>query len=287
MNCFRAVIAVGGVGSRMLPWAYSGEKCMVPVIDPRGPKPVLRPVIDFIVEDCIMAGITDITFIIGEGAHAIKKQYHGNEPVDRYFLSRGKADLLHSLKNVHQRVSFRFIEQAYGGQYGTTVPLHLARSVVDQPGQTLYILGDQIFYNPPGTSEAAHFLERIAAAGTTTGMLALDVPADKIDHYGIFTVDADGHLEQLVEKPAVGSTASTLANVGICVVDRHILPFIDENMQTAPNAAAEHYFTDVISAYRAQGNKVAIVPAIGAYLDCGTPENWLAANNFLAGMSHT
>jgi UTP--glucose-1-phosphate uridylyltransferase len=286
MDCKRAVIAVGGVGSRMLPWAYSGEKCMVPLIDTRGSKPVLRPVIDFIVEDCIRAGITDITFVHGEGAHALFKHYQGNEAVEHYFISRGKASLLDGITAANEHVTFRFIEQSYSNhEYGTTVPVHLARTIVDQPGQTLYILGDQIFHNSKGVSEAAHFLQATADAGTTAGILALDVPADRIGHYGIFTVDSQSYMKQLVEKPAVGSIPSTLAYVGISTVDRSMLPFIDGHMRGSSGTTGEHLFTDVISAYCAAGNKVAIIPAIGTYLDCGTPENWLATNNYLANQA--
>lgn len=278
MNCERAVIAVGGFGTRMMPWSYAMEKCMLPIVDNTGVKPIARPMIDFVVRDCIDAGVTDITFIHSEGATGLMTYYTGNEKADRHLQKHGKDALLEAIKDIGAQATFRFIEQPDNGTYGTSVPLMLARDVVAQPGQTLYLLGDQFFHGHG--SETARLLRDTAAAGTTTGMLTLPVPADTIDRYGIVLSDANGYMTEVIEKPAVGSVPSNNANVGICVIDSSILGYLDN---TPAHTSGEYYFTDVITAYsQAPGNKVAVTQAQGTYLDCGTPESYMQALQYMS-----
>jgi len=278
MNCKRAVIAVGGVGSRMMPAGYAIDKCMLPIPDGSGR---MRPLVDFVVQDCIDAGIIDITFIVGEGSTAIRKYYTGNEPVDRYLEARGKAKLLEAVRRIGEKATFTFIPQHYGKNepYGTSVPLHLARDVVNQPGQTLYLLGDQFFHG--AGSETKRLLEGTASAGVDTGMLVLPVSPHEVHHYGIVE-QRDGLLTKITEKPAVGSIASTDANLGIMVVTDRIVPYLDKNINHPPTASGEHLFTDVMTAYATDGHDVAVVQAQGTYLDCGTPEAYLATMNYMA-----
>jgi UTP--glucose-1-phosphate uridylyltransferase len=283
MNCQRAVIAVGGYGTRMMPWSYAMEKAMLPIVDNTEVQPTVRPLVDFIVQDCVRAGITDITFVHTQGATGLKTYYTGNPNVDRHLHKNGKDKLLSAIRGIGEQATFRFIEQPDNGEYGTSVPLRLAREVVDQPGQTLYLLGDQFFHG--AGSETERLIKDTSAAGTTTGMLTLPVAPEQVSHYGIVLRDEQGFLREIREKPAVGSVDSTDANVGICVVDQSILPHLDA---TPPHESGEHLFTDVMTAYAndqdvsRQPNKVAVVPAHGTYLDCGTPENYMATLAYMA-----
>jgi UTP--glucose-1-phosphate uridylyltransferase len=288
MKCERAIIAVGGIGSRMLPWAYANEKCQVPlsqnVIDAKTgkTKKILRPLIDFVVEDCLKAGIHDITLIVGENAVNTRRLYEGNPSVDEFFKSRGKEHLLKNIRSVSERATFTVVEQPYGDDapYGTTCPVALARDVINQPGQTLIIMGDQLFYRTDGGSEAQNLLDSTERAGVTAGMLAMPVDPAIIDHYGIAIRRPDGFLDHMREKPAVGSTAENDANASIYVVDQRIVPFIDNNMQRLPQGVSEHMFTDVMNEY-AKATAVAVVLAIGTYLDCGKPDTYEAARDFM------
>lgn len=286
MNCERAVIVVGGVGSRNLPWSYANEKCQLPLPDVaqapnRRLAKVTRSVVDFVVGDCLQAGIRNITFVIGENAVNTRRAYNGNPSVDQYFASRGKEHLLRSVQDTQQRATFSFIEQPYrvGMPYGTTYPLALARSVINQPGQTLVVMGDQIFYRDDGSSEAQNLLNGVQAAGNhvRTGMLVMDVDPSKINHYGIARRRPDGLLDEIVEKPAVGSLTDHSANASMYVVDQDILPYVDKNMEgiRAGNTAgtAECMLTDVLNDY-APSRPVAVVTAGGTYLDCGTPTTY-------------
>lgn len=288
MKCERAIIAVGGIGSRMLPWAYANEKCQVPlsqnVIDPQTgkTKKILRPLVDFVVEDCLKAGVRDITLIVGEGSVNTRRLYQGNPSVDEYFRSRGKEHLLKNIQGVNERATFTIIEQPYGNDvpYGTTYPVALARDVINQPGQTLIIMGDQLFYRADGGSEAQNLLDHTKQAGVMAGMLVMPVDPAIIDRYGIAMYRPDGFLDHMCEKPAIGSITEHDANASLYVVDQRIVRLIDENMHHPHQGGSEHMFTDVMNEY-AKTTAVAVVPAVGTYLDCGTPDTYEAARDFM------
>ena len=70
----KAIIPVAGWGTRRLPITKTIEKCMLPVGN--------RPIIDYVVEDCIKAGITDIYFVVSEGSTQVKRFYSNNPKLE-------------------------------------------------------------------------------------------------------------------------------------------------------------------------------------------------------------
>ncbi len=283
MECERAVIVVGGVGSRGMPWTYANEKCQLPLPavaeGPDGrPQMATRSVVDFVVGYCLDAGINDITFVVGEDTVNTRRAYEGNPPVDRYFSSRDKETYLKQIREVGSRAAYHFIPQPYGEDvpYGTTYPLELAKDVIGQEGQTLIVMGDQFFHRPDDSSEVTHFLEGVRTQNVTTGMLVRDVPPDMIHHYGITRLRPDGFLDRIVEKPAVGSIPEHGANCSMYVVNNSIMPYVTRNMSSPPAGTTEHMLTDVMNEY-AQEHPVAVVHADGRYVDCGTTQLWLGS----------
>ena len=82
----KAIVPVAGWGTRRLPITKSIEKCMLPVGN--------RPVVDFIVQDCIEAGITDIYFVESEHSEQVRDYYRSNIDLNDYLKRTGKTDLL-------------------------------------------------------------------------------------------------------------------------------------------------------------------------------------------------
>ena len=82
----KAIIPVAGWGTRMLPITKAIEKCMLPV--------GTRPVIDYVVQDVIAAGIKDIYFVVGEQSSQLQSFYRTNIPLNDYLKRAGKEDKL-------------------------------------------------------------------------------------------------------------------------------------------------------------------------------------------------
>ena len=83
MNCTKAIIIIAGYGTRRLPITKSIEKSMLPILN--------RPVVDYVVEDCIKAGITDIYFVVNKDAVQIRSYYGHNKVLEDYLAGHKKA----------------------------------------------------------------------------------------------------------------------------------------------------------------------------------------------------
>lgn len=276
MKPTKAIIPVAGYGTRRLPISKAIEKCMLPVLN--------RPIVDYIVQDCIKAGITEFYFVVNEGASQIRTFYTRNEKLESYLKRHGKEEMV-GLLQPPTGCNFHFIEQPLGRDYGTTVPVWLCREYIKPEENVLVIMGDQFFFNRDGQSEAAHFLHRAQQAGAESAMLAVEVPHEEVSRYGIVSVRPDGDHEMyvsIVEKPSVDEAPTNLNNASFYLLDHKMFEFVQAGMQKLNHG--EHYITDVLNDYVAAGNPVAVIRNRGEYLDCGNVDGWLYANERLAAV---
>jgi UTP--glucose-1-phosphate uridylyltransferase len=273
MNCTKAIIPVAGYGTRRLPITKSIEKAMLPVLN--------RPVIDYVVQDCIAAGIREFYFVVGEQSAQIRSYYQQNADLEAYLRRQGKEKFLPSI-TPPKDCKFEFIVQPADGAYGTTVPVWLARQVVQPDEQVLIIMGDQFFFNADGSSETAHFLESVQQAGTPSALLGAEVPRQEVSKYGVIVsemVDGVDLYQHIVEHPDVETTPSTLNNASFYLFDQRFFDFLPETLD--PTMTQEYMIIDVINDYVAAGNQMLVVRNKGEYLDCGTLGPWVAANQKL------
>lgn len=267
----KAIIPVAGWGTRMLPMTKAVEKCMLPI--------GTRPVIDYVVQDVIAAGITDIYFVVAEGSAQVQAYYSDNAALNSYLEKNNKADRL-PLVAPPAGVTFHYITQPSDGDYGTSVPVGLANDVIAEDEQALIIMGDQFFLRSDDGSNAADLIELASNGGVQAGLLGVPVPEEDVSKYGIIEKDTQGHFVQIVEKPAPEDAPSNLNNASFYLFNKQLF----ELAKTLPAnpIRGEFEITDAINAYVAQGGAIAVGEAKGEYLDAGSPEGWLHANNVVA-----
>ncbi len=276
MRCTKAIIPMAGYGTRRLPITKAIEKCMLPVGN--------RPVIDYIVEDCIRAGITEFIFVVGEEFDQIRRYYGQNQLLEEYLEGKGKDKELEIVRGLNRKARFHYVVQDQYQPYGTTTPVWLCRHLIKPDEKVLVVYGDAFFQRSDGTSELADFLDEADATGTPSAMLANEVPWDDVRHYGIVVTKLRGGKEiyqEIIEKPTREQAPTNLANPGCYVFDGTIFQFADKNLDQ--EFEGEHQLTDVINDYTAAGNAMAVIRAKGEFLDCGTTEGWLHANQRIAG----
>lgn len=267
----KAIIPVAGWGTRMLPITKAIEKCMLPV--------GTRPIVDYVVQDCITAGIKSIYFIVGEQSTQIQNYYRSNIQLKDYLIRKGKEDKLPLIAPI-EGVSFHFIVQPSTGKYGTAVPVGLASEYIDDDECVVVLMGDDFVYNSDGTNEVQRLID---AAGDGGSMLGVNVPPEQVSKYGVLQLDVEGNYQQIVEKPSVEDAPSTLINIS-----KYVLPkiAIDAALTVPMNKIrGEYEITDVINSYVTNGGQVKVVEAKGEYLDGGTLEGWLHANQVVIGQS--
>ena len=267
MHVTKAVIAVAGWGTRMLPITKSIEKCMLPV--------GTRPVVDYVVQDLVLAGVQDIYFVVGEQSAQLQSYYHSNVQLNDYLRSRGKEALLDLVAPL-DGVSVHYITQPMNSQYGTSIPVGLASSFVAEDESVLVIMGDQFFYRTDGGSNAADLVKFAEESGLSAALYGNEVPDEDVSKFGIIEKDEAGHFVRIVEKPAPEEAPSNLNNSSFYLFDKDIF----ELARTLPvnPTRGEYEVTDAINAYVASGKKIAVGTVAGEYMECGSVEGWLKAN---------
>lgn len=268
----KAIIPVAGWGTRMLPITKSIEKSMLPVGS--------RPVVDYIVQDVIAAGIKDIYFVVGEQSSQIESYYRSNIQLNDYLKRKGKEELLPLIAPL-QGVSIHFIVQPSTGGYGTSIPVGLANEFIGEDESALVIMGDNIFYRTDGGSNAADFIRLVQESGASAGLLGVPVPEEDIPKYGIIEKDADNRFVRIVEKPNREDAPSNLNNASFYIFPKQIFE-LAKDLPVNP-VRGEFEVTDAINTFVGSGGTIIVGEAKGEYLDCGNPQGWLHANQVIIG----
>ncbi len=275
MKVTKAIIPMAGYGTRRLPITKAIDKCMLPVGN--------RPIIDYVVEDCINAGITDIIFVVSELFDQLQNFYGRNMVLEEYLKGKGKTKELDEIVKLAEKANFHYVTQDQHQPYGTSIPLWLCRDMIEEGESFLFISGDQFYHNPDGVSEAQHLLDEVAKTGAATAMKVVEVPREEVYKYGVVkTREKAGvqMLEGIVEKPKVEEAPSNWNNATFYLLNDSIFPYLEKDLERERDG--EYYVTDVVTEF-AQHNDLAVIKTKGEYLDGGTTEGWLHANRVILG----
>ncbi|MEX0895763.1 MAG: sugar phosphate nucleotidyltransferase [Patescibacteria group bacterium] len=271
MTIKKAIITSAGFGTRFLPITKSIQKEMLPILN--------RPLVDYIVEDCIKAGVEEIIFVISEHNKQLVHFYRENERLKSYLERMGKSEQYAAVAQLHTQAQFQFVKQSDDEIYGTATPVKLAQEYVQNEEAFLVFMGDDCIYNPDGSSEAARMMELFSAADATGLATCISKPDTELHKYGIASTRSENnltYLTDLIEKPAPGDAPSNLANLSKYIFTPAIFDLLASQQ---PNAqSGELFITDTIAELARQTEKVVIHQPHGIYLDGGNPLSWLQAN---------
>jgi len=214
----KAVIPAAGLGTRFLPSTKATPKEMLTLVD--------KPAIQYVVEEAVAAGITDILIVTGRTKRTIEDHFDRAPELEEALARTGKEDLLRVVVELAELAEFHFVRQ--GEALGLGHAVGTARAHVgDEPFAVL--LPDDLMH-PTST-----LLKDLIAAYEQTGssVVALKRFGPKeISLYGVADVDGppDGNLMRLkgmVEKPAAEDAPSDLAIMGRYLFTTDIFDFID------------------------------------------------------------
>jgi UTP--glucose-1-phosphate uridylyltransferase len=271
----RAIILLAGYGTRRLPITKAVEKCMLPIGN--------RPIVDYVVEDCIRAGITDITFVVSEQSQQLRTYYGTNQNLHDYLERVGKHQHIESILAPSQKATFHYVVQTSDMPYGTAVPVALCADLVEDGEQVIVASGDDFEFNRDNGSELARLIQGATEAGATAGLLATNIPRENVGRYGVIELDDNNGFRQIIEGPEPENAPSTLVNISKYLFDKKLFDFTKQVMNEAPASNGEYQVISALNKYVAEGNTLPVIPIKGAYLDGGTLEGWLHANNVVVG----
>jgi UTP--glucose-1-phosphate uridylyltransferase len=232
----KAVLPAAGLGTRFLPATKAQPKEMLTVVD--------KPLIQYVVEECVASGIENIIIVTGRGKNAIEDHFDSSPELETFLESKGKTELVELVREVGNMVHFSYTRQKEPLGLGHAV-LVAKELVGNEPFAVL--LGDVII---PGLHPATRELVEVYEA-TGKGVIAVEqVPREKTGLYGIVDVEPVNdsrwgkkltNISDLVEKPSPAEAPSTLAITG-----RYLLPpeIFDCLERTKPGRGGEIQLTD-------------------------------------------
>jgi UTP--glucose-1-phosphate uridylyltransferase len=232
----KAVLPAAGLGTRFLPATKAQPKEMLPVVD--------KPLVQYVVEECVASGIENIIIVTGRGKNAIEDHFDSSPELESFLESKGKSDLADLVRSISNMVHFSYTRQKEPLGLGHAV-LTAKELVGDEPFAVL--LGDVII---PGPNPATRQLVEVYEA-TGKGAIAVEqVPRARTALYGIVDVEPANdsrwgerllRIRDLVEKPEPSEAPSTLGVTG-----RYVLPpeIFDCLERTQPGRGGEIQLTD-------------------------------------------
>ncbi len=264
----KAVIPAAGMGTRFLPATKSQPKEMLPVVD--------KPSIQYVVEEAVRAGLTDILIITGRGKRAIEDHFDRNFELEYYLEQQGKTDLLKEVQESSELGNIHYIRQK--DPLGLGHAVSVAREHVgDEPFAVM--LGDDIMVDDSALLRS--MLDVHDRYGRS--VLALkQVKPEEISSYGCVEPEEVEEtlvrVRSIVEKPKQEDAPSNLAVIGRYVFTPEIFEALD---RIEPGAGGELQLTDAIGLLNQDQTVYGQVFTDGRF-DIGQKVDFLRANVELA-----
>ncbi|OGY90310.1 MAG: UTP--glucose-1-phosphate uridylyltransferase [Candidatus Komeilibacteria bacterium RIFCSPLOWO2_01_FULL_52_15] len=260
----KAIIPVAGLGTRFLPATKATPKEMLPIVD--------KPVVQYLVEEAVASGITDIIFVTGRGKRAIEDHFDISYELEDTLVERNKRDLLHAVRKIPSLARFAYVRQSrpLGDGHALLQARHL---IGNEP--VLVMFGDCLYDS--AVPAARQLIDAFYECGSSVIGLSR-VPRNQISKFGIIggARHARGmvRVTQLIEKPKASKAPSNLAAVGKYV----ITPDVFKELATLSHASGgEIRLIDAFS--KMLSRKHAIYGKIleGTWLDTGDKLNFIRA----------
>jgi UTP--glucose-1-phosphate uridylyltransferase len=264
----KAVLPAAGLGTRFLPATKAQPKEMLPVVD--------KPLVQYVVEECVASGIDNIIIVTGRGKNAIEDHFDASPELESFLENHGKSELSALVRSISNLVHFSYTRQKEPLGLGHAV-LCARELVGDEPFAVL--LGDVIIRGPnPATRQLVEVHE-----STGKGAIAVEeVPRDKTRAYGIVDVEPANdprwgdrllRIRDLVEKPSPEEAPSNLGVTGRYVLPPEIFECLE---QTKPGSGGEIQLTDALRLLTKKSGLLAYVYE-GESFDAGDKLGFLKA----------
>lgn len=267
MAITKAVIPAAGLGTRFLPATKAMPKEMLPVVD--------KPAIQYVVEEAVTAGLTDVLMITGRNKNALENHFDRATELEALLEAKGDTRRLKEVVHSTNLATMHYVRQRDPLGLGHAV-LRAQMHVGDNPFAVL--LGDDLI------DERDVLLQRMMEVHDQreASVVALMEVDESLAHlYGIATVEATEEddvvvVQGLVEKPASGTAPSNLAVIGRYVLQPEVFPVL---AHTQPGSGGEIQLTDALQelAQTATGGGVLGVVFRGRRYDTGDRLDYLKA----------
>ncbi|MCI5903565.1 MAG: UTP--glucose-1-phosphate uridylyltransferase GalU [Oscillospiraceae bacterium] len=221
MKIRKAVITAAGLGTRVLPASKAMPKEMIPIVD--------KPAIQYIAEECVKAGITDILIVLSRGKHVVEDHFDRSPDLEKKLYESGKLDTLNDMLNIAKMADFTYVRQQE--QLGLGHAVLCAKNFVgNEPFAVLY--GDDVIIGEdPAIAQLCRAYEKYGK-----GVAGIkEVSTEEVKKYSSMKIEPleSGlfSITDMVEKPSEEQIYSNYSILGRCILP----PDIFEILETIPN----------------------------------------------------
>lgn len=263
----KAVIPAAGLGTRVLPATKAQPKEMLVIVD--------KPSLQYIVEELVESGITDIVIVTGRNKNSIEDHFDFSYELENTLEKDGKFELLKKIDAISSMANIYYVRQNHPLGLGHAI-LKAKPFIGDDP--FVIALGDDIVHNPE--SPVAKQLIDIYEKYGTSVVGVQEVENKDVSKYGIVkpakVLDEDTvEMADFVEKPNVEEAPSNFACLGRYLLSGEIFKYLEE---TEPGKGGEIQLTDAILKMLTDDKKVVAYNFKGKRYDIGNKIGLLKAN---------
>lgn len=263
----KAIIPVAGFGTRFLPATKAMPKEMLPIVD--------KPIIQYVVEEVVAAGIQDIIMVTGWHKRAIEDYFDYPFELEKRLEEAGKTKELAEVRHIAEMANFIYVRQK--GPYGNATPVYCCRHLLGKDEDFVVIWGDEFIYaDPPRLKQMIEVYKKFDGAVIS----AVRVDKKDVVRYGIADVervkDNIFRIKKIVEKPTLEKAPSNLAAHGAYILPGKIFPILQH---LKPGRGGELWLPDAIEELIKTGFPVyACEVKNGRYYDTGNKLEFLKVN---------
>ncbi len=258
----KAIIPAAGLGTRFLPQTKAMPKEMLPIID--------KPIIQYMVEEAVAAGITDIIIVTGANKRSIEDHFDHQYELEAKLDRTGKGQIADRLRKIADMANFVYLRQK--GMPGNGTPILNAAHLLN--GEPFLVLwADEVFIGPK--PRAVQLVEAFKQVNRPVISL-IPMETERLRNYGVPKISQElggglVKIDSITEKPAPGTEHSSYASVGGYILTPEIIELLK---QVKPDDSGEVYLSAAI-AELARTSDVYGKVLDGTWHDTGNKEKYL------------
>lgn len=263
----KAIFPVAGFGTRFLPATKAQPKEMLPIVD--------KPIIQYLVEEAVDAGIENIIFVTGRNKSSIENHFDYSLELDSKLMTSNKHELASIVKNIADMAHFAYVRQPI--QNGDGGALLCAKPFVDDDESVIVIFPDYLMpYKNQTLKKMISFYNN-----NKQPVIATDRVEHKyLNQYGVVAFESTPQddivkINSFVEKPLQHNAPSNLINVGYAILTPELYSVLENS--NSKTLDGEIRLADAFIDYLSMGKELfGLVPEQSGY-DCGLKSGFLKA----------
>ena len=268
----KAIITDAGFASRFLPITKTIPKAMLPLGN--------RPIMQFVVEECIEAGITEIIIVATPEGKLIYEDYFNNSVnhIKKQLNAQGKLDRYAPIQEILDYPKITIIEQDQSYPYGNGSPIASARKFIRDDEAFIVAYSDDVVF---GASDVKTLIDSYTKRQDAQAIIiAQEMPKEVLNKYGIIRLqdEAKMTLHDIFEKPKIEDAQSNITSYGRYLLTPDVFQYLDPKNT---GLDGELWTVDAITRMFKDGN-VYVEMTNGLWMTTGDPKNYNLASLYYA-----